>query len=74
VHPAASRLRSATGVVGLVPGKTLTSASLRGHVAVDGKTSGSCGGRGGAPPQIGGSLKAALALGRHWSSRRPSSG
>jgi hypothetical protein len=64
VQPGGVSLKISDGTVGLVPGKPLTEAALRGKVAVEGKeikevTAAAVG----PSPQIGGGLKAALTLG-----------
>ncbi len=64
VQPGALALKISDGVVGLVPGKPITEAALRGKVTVEGKdVKPLAAGAVGPTPEIGGSLKAVLTLG-----------
>jgi hypothetical protein len=64
LQPGDVRLALSEGVVALVNGKTLSEASLRGKVAIDGKDIGPLAGAAiGPTPALGGGLKGTLVLG-----------
>ena len=64
LQPGDVRLTLSDGIVALVGGKTLTEASLRGKVAVDGKDFGPLAAAAAGPsPALGGAVSGALALG-----------